>query len=126
MTRRTGGCLCGAVRFEAEGEPIRVGLCHCADCRKESGSNYQTFGVWPTSQFSSIGTVHTYRGRGFCPTCGSRLFDRGGEETEIRIGSLDEAPNGLEPTYELWVKRREPWLRPLDAAQHDQDRSEIA
>lgn len=119
---RAGGCLCGAVRYEVRGEPTRVGLCHCADCRKESGSSFVTFGVWPTSMFSSSGVVKTFQGRGFCPTCGGRLFDSGEQETEIRIGSLDAAPNELAPRYELWVKRREPWLPVLDLPQHDEDR----
>jgi hypothetical protein len=38
MRKRTGGCNCGQVRFEVSGEPLRVGLCHCLVCRKESGS----------------------------------------------------------------------------------------
>ena len=41
MTQTTGGCLCGEVRIVATGEPYRVGLCHCLDCRKNSGSLFQ-------------------------------------------------------------------------------------
>lgn len=122
MVTRTGGCLCGKVRYEVQGEPLRVGLCHCADCRRESGSAFQTFGIWPTSAFSSSGVLKQFKGRGFCPDCGSRLFNPAGEETEIRIGSLDEAPNNLKPEYELWIVRRETWLHPLPVPQYSGDR----
>ena len=122
MVTRSGGCLCGAVRYEVEGEPSRVGLCHCADCRKESGSSFVTFAVWPSTAFSSKGEVRVFEGRGFCPACGSRLFNPGKEETEIRVGSLDDAPAGLKPQYELWIVRRETWLHPLPVPQYQGDK----
>jgi hypothetical protein len=43
VKRWTGGCLCGALRYEAEGEPQFAGLCYCADCRKASGSGFIPF-----------------------------------------------------------------------------------
>jgi hypothetical protein len=58
---------------------------------------------------------------------GSRLLDRvgpGGTLIEVRLGSLDEAPFELKPEAEVWVKRRESWLPPVEgAAQHDENRS---
>jgi hypothetical protein len=122
VTVREGGCLCGAVRYRVEGEPLRVGLCHCADCRKESGSSFVTFAVWPRSAFSSNGDFTTHMGRSFCPLCGARLFCLRDDEAELRIGSLDAAPNELAPEYEAWVKRREPWLAVLSGRpQHCED-----
>ena len=112
--KRSGSCLCGAIRYEVSGEPLRIGLCHCLDCQKETGSAFVTFGVWPAEAFSASGEVATFAGRRFCPTCGARVFtDRQGKEAEIRIGSLDGIPEGLFPTYEVWVKRRQPWLLAL-------------
>lgn len=122
MIIRSGGCLCGKVKYSVKGEPIRVGLCHCTDCRKESGSSFVTFGMWPRDAFESSGEVRYFQGRGFCPECGGRLFNSSnGNEVEIRIGSLDTAPNGVEPSYEVWVKRREAWLPPLSIRQFDED-----
>ncbi len=124
MIIRSGGCLCGAVTYSTKGPPIRVGLCHCTDCRRESGSAFVTFAVWPAHAFESRGHLEVFDGRGFCSTCGSRLFNVSKDEVEIRIGSLDMAPTDLEPTYEIWTKRREDWLPPLsDAEQFDEDRS---
>ncbi|MFN2469680.1 MAG: GFA family protein [Gaiellaceae bacterium] len=123
---RTGGCLCGDVRYRVRGEPVHVGRCHCADCRKESGSAFTVYGQWPIDAFELTGDIASYHGRGFCPRCGSRLLDPPDAEdtlVEIRIGSLDDAPSGLKPEAEVWVKRREPWLAPVDgASQHDENR----
>jgi hypothetical protein len=123
---RTGGCLCGAVRYSVRGDPVHVGRCHCADCRKESGSAFIVYGQWPVEAFEVSGEISSYGGRGFCPLCGSRLLDPvgpGDTLIEIRLGSLDEAPFELKPEAEVWVKRRESWLLPVEgAAQHDENR----
>ena len=123
---RTGGCLCGAVRYSVRGEPVHVGRCHCADCRKESGSAFSVYGQWPIEAFESSGEIASYHGRGFCARCGSRLLnppDPGDTHIEIRLGSLDDAPFDLEPEAEIWVKRREGWIRPVEgASQHDENR----
>jgi hypothetical protein len=124
---RTGGCLCGEVRYRVRGEPVHVGRCHCADCRKESGSAFSVYAQWPVEAFElTAGEVTAYEGRGFCARCGSRLLnppDPGDTLIEIRIGSLDDAPFGLRPEAEIWVKRREAWIPPVPgASQHDENR----
>jgi hypothetical protein len=123
---RTGGCLCGAVRYRVDGEPVHVGRCHCADCRKESGSAFSVYGQWPIEDFSLEGELAEFRGRGFCPRCGARLLNPpgpGDTHVEIRLGSLDEAPFDLAPEAEIWVRRREPWLAPVEgASQHVENR----
>ncbi|WJH38117.1 GFA family protein (plasmid) [Aliirhizobium terrae] len=124
MIIRSGSCLCGQVRYSVKADPIRIGLCHCMDCRKESGSVFATFGIWPRHAFEMSGDVRYYEGRGFCTSCGGRVFNQLDDpEVEIRVGSLDMAPTDVEPTYELWVKRRENWLSPLEGAeQFEEDR----
>jgi hypothetical protein len=121
---RTGGCLCGAVRYSVRGEPVHVRRCHCADCRKESGSAFAIYAQWPADSFELRGEIASYDGRAFCPRCGSRLIDTAdGDDTvvEIRLGSLDEAPFELRPQSEIWVKRRESWLPAVGgAAQHEE------
>src|SRR5947199_226417 len=62
MRERTGGCLCGVVRYVVRGEPFHVGRCHCADCRKESGSTYSIYGQWPLEAFDLHGELAEYEG----------------------------------------------------------------
>ncbi|MCG8270260.1 GFA family protein [Aquamicrobium sp. NLF2-7] len=107
-----GGCLCGNVRFRAHGEPLRVGICHCMDCRKHHGALFHASAIYPVSGFSFAGEAGSYKGRHFCAACGSSVFGRTGEEVEINLGALDE-PDLFRPTYELWCIRRESWLPPF-------------
>ena len=82
------------------------------------------YAVWDATTFTSSGETRTWEGRDFCPRCGTRLFalrlDEG--EVEIKLGAFDEAPLGLAPNEELWIKRREPWLSAIAGArQHRED-----
>jgi hypothetical protein len=110
---RSGGCLCGAVRYKVSGRPLRVGICHCHDCRRTSGSAYSLFGVWERTAYAGTGQLGTHQGRSFCPTCGSRIVHLSDIEAEIMLGSLDDSPSDLIPSYELWTPRREPWMHVL-------------
>jgi len=119
---RYGGCSCGAVRFVLRGEPLKVGLCHCTECRKATGAVYVAYADWLPSAFTVEGEAREYKGRSFCPSCGSRVFHLSPDEVEIMIGALDDAPSDLVPTREGWIKRREHWLAPLPGvAQSDED-----
>ena len=119
---RSGGCNCGKVRLEMRGEPIRVGLCHCTTCRKETGAPFMAFAVWRRGDVTISGAtkswIATTDHRHFCPDCGSKLFGTSdtSDEIEIKIGILDHAPSDLIPTYELWTPRREYWQAPIDGA----------
>jgi hypothetical protein len=113
---RQGGCACGRVRYEVRGEPYRVGICHCADCRKETGSVFSFYGDWRPDEFAYSGDVRTFKGRSFCPECGSHTFNLAAEQIEIRLGSLDAAPGDLVPAWEGWIVRREPWLGRVEGA----------
>ncbi|QXI24837.1 GFA family protein [Pseudomonas iranensis] len=117
MTAFTGGCLCGDVRFQATGEPYRVGLCHCLDCRKIHGALFHASAIFPEDAVTLSGETHEYQGRHFCPRCGSSVFNRSGDEVEVNLGALD-APNQLKPTYESWIVRRESWLPDFPLARH--------
>lgn len=110
---RTGGCLCGAVRYEVRGEPLQSGLCHCTTCRKLTGSSFSASANWRPDQFRMTGELRTYERRSFCPSCGSRLFYLYDDGVEIFLGSLDLAPNDIKPMVEVWTIRREHWLPPV-------------
>jgi hypothetical protein len=119
--RYTGGCLCGALRFEADGPPLFRGHCSCADCKKASGSGFIPFIGLPASAVRISGpsrrfTSISFRGgesvRTFCPTCGGLVF--GGiidKETEHTICAvaLDE-PFGFEPKLAIFNRDRPAWV----------------
>jgi hypothetical protein len=122
MSDVTGGCLCGKVRFVASGDPYRVGLCHCMDCRKHHGALFHASAVFPQSAVTIEGETGAYEGRYFCPHCGASVFSVSEDEIEVNLGSLD-APDQFKPTYELWTIRRESWLPDMPRLQHyDRDR----
>lgn len=112
MDEVSGGCLCGAVRFVALGEPFRVGICHCLDCRKHHGALFHASAIFPQDAVTISGETRDFAGRFFCPLCGSSVFSRSGDEVEVHLGALD-APDQFVPTYELWTVRRENWLPPF-------------
>jgi len=110
MTVRTGGCLCGAVRYEAIGALRDVVVCHCRMCRKAHGH----VGAYTASARDALRLVETrglkwYRSsaqarRGFCSECGATLFwDGEGRDTmSIAAGTLDE-PTGLATALQIHV-----------------------
>lgn len=122
MTEYNAGCLCGDVRVVATGQPYRVGLCHCLDCRKHGGSLFHAWAVFPQQAVTVNGEVRDFNGRCFCPRCGSSLFGRSDDVVELSLGALD-ATDQLKPTYELWTVRREGWLPVFPVGRrYEQDR----
>ncbi|SEQ42218.1 Uncharacterized conserved protein [Devosia sp. YR412] len=109
MEQVTGGCQCGKVRIVARGTPYRVAICHCLDCRKHHGALFYAAAIFPQDAVTISGETSNYRGRHFCPSCGSSVFARWEDEVEVHLGTLD-APDQFVPTYESWVVRREAWL----------------
>lgn len=114
-----GGCFCGAVRYEASGEPFNSTLCHCVDCRKVAGAPAVAwFSVgsaalrWTAKEpafFSSSAGVM----RGFCPACGTTLTfqdARALDEIDIATCSLDE-PERVPPADHTFVRSRLGWMR---------------
>jgi len=125
---RLGGCACGALRFEARGEPLHVGLCHCLTCRHRHGAPFNAFATYAATQVRWEGPGSPWRSgersiRQGCATCGAPIFwaDDAGEFIELHLGSFDDIGT-LTPQYEIWTCRREPWLPALDVPQHARDR----
>ncbi len=121
----TGGCLCGAVRYEASEPPFWVGHCHCQNCRKHTGVAFATDAMFRAAKLTWLSQEPTYYKsseileRGFCPTCGSTVSARYFEEPDIVVmaaGSLDD-PNVIEPTLHPFTSRRVKWLRLSDGLQ---------
>lgn len=112
-----GGCLCGKVRIEAAGQPLRVGICHCLDCRKHHGALYYAAAIFAEGAVSITGRTRAFCGRNFCPVCSASVIARTGDEIEVHLGALDE-PGRFTPTYEGWTLRREAWLPAFPLVRH--------
>jgi hypothetical protein len=118
---RTGGCLCGAVRYEATGDPTHEGFCCCADCRKASGSGFIGFIGFPASQVRITGKTmlsrtKSFRGadavRNHCVECGSLVFGGiVGVDTAhtIYAGSLDD-PSRFHPAMAIFMRDKADWV----------------
>ena len=117
----TGGCLCGAIRYECHAEPIVSAYCYCSDCRHLSGGPPATFLLVPKEALSFTGiemkgfTVKSERGasltRRFCPKCGTALssyFDQPDSIATIKIGTLDD-PEKYPPSLNCWTKSAPKW-----------------
>ncbi len=109
-----GGCMCGAIRYRATGQPPRCMICHCQDCRKHSGAPCLGFVHFPANAFVWLtAEPRRYRSsahaeRGFCAECGSTvsmheevLADR----VQIALGSLDD-PSRVRPDDHVWTLSR--------------------
>jgi len=128
MKTRTGGCQCGAIRYEFTGEPIDLYACHCRECRKQSAS---AFGITMMVRAADVrlvkGAVKTWTrpadsgGRvecAFCPDCGSRVWHgsiTGESEIGLKGGSLDDPPD-LTGAKQIWVSRKLPGVKLPDNA----------
>ena len=115
----TGGCLCGAVRYEAHEPPLRVAYCHCRRCQRAYGNLFGTFASFRIETFRyTRGEPRFYRSsawaeRGFCPTCGTPLVFLDATDTlGVLVGSLDH-PEHWPPVagHHLGIESQIPWLR---------------
>ena len=113
----TGGCLCGAVRYRAEGPPHATSLCHCVSCRRATGGPSLAWAIFPEAAVEIVvGTLATYQSspgveRGFCARCGTSLSYRRANRPglfDVTTASLDD-PEAYPPDKEIWVEERLSW-----------------
>ena len=122
MTANTASCRCSQLRAIAEGDPVRVSICHCLACQKRSGSAFSAQARWETdcvhfegeskqwTRTADSGQQTTYH---FCPLCGSTVYYGGGNFPElvaIPLGVLDD-PYFECIDYSVWEKRKHPWVQ---------------
>jgi hypothetical protein len=117
-----GGCLCGAVRYRADAEPVDSNHCHCRMCRVASGAPIVTWVTFDRAHFRWTKGAPTLRRssdiatRGFCGTCGTPLLWDGDAEPgriDVTAGSLDR-PEAIAPRDHLWTESAVPWLHVAD------------
>jgi len=115
---RTGGCLCGRIRYVVQGDPGPMVHCYCSMCRRNGGTGLQTFVRFERRTLRPLGDHFSwYRSsaraaRAFCPECGSSLamaYQREPDHVWITAGTLDEADD-LAPNRHCRAQDRVPWI----------------
>ena len=119
-----GGCLCGAVRFIATGEPKGVYWCHCQSCRRHTGAPVSVFVAFERKAYAVIrGAITKFDStpgktrRGFCARCGSTLTCESLEHTSVthfHVGAFDQAAR-FQPTRQYFPEEGLPWVHTGDA-----------
>ena len=117
----TGGCLCGALRYEAKLPPIAMGICYCADCRKASGSGHIPFALFSSEALQITGPVMAYSSkaangneavRNSCAICAGLVFGGPLGKTDshtIYVGSADD-PSWFKPTIAIFTRNVPAWI----------------
>ena len=122
MIRRNASCRCGQLRVTVTGEPVRVSVCHCLNCKKRSGSAFAVQARWPASEVTIEGRSSSFIKTAdsdnratfhFCPECGSDVHysNEGVFEDLIAIplGAFDD-PFFLRPGFSVWEERKHDWV----------------
>lgn len=117
---RRAGCLCGAVRIELEGEPLRVRTCMCRDCQYFGAGIGTVNAAYARADVRTTGDVHWYESvadsgntvrRGFCPACGTPLFTSSSGHPDflgVRVGTFEE-PGSVTPSETIWTDSAPGW-----------------
>jgi hypothetical protein len=115
-----GGCLCKAVRYRIDAEPITMRLCWCRDCQYISGGNATANVVFPSEAVTVTGELCDFRWvaasgnvlhRKFCPVCGTPVFSAAEVRPNVvivRAGTLDD-PNLVKPSVTIWTDSAPTW-----------------
>ena len=130
MVEITGGCLCGAVRYEVSGEPVRIINCHCDDCRKTTGAAFATNVFFKEADITILqGTPKSFQHtadsgatmtKEFCDQCGSQIFGKGSRGVgvkSVRAGTIDD-PSSVIPSLDIYIARKLPGVILSDETEH--------
>ena len=117
----SGGCACGAIRYQSAAEPMFMFHCHCRDCQRASGGPFSSYVIVPAEAFKILeGSLRFHdspseRGgkthRGFCPDCGSPIVVKTDSQSEIvaiRTASLDD-PSWFNQQMDVWTSDAHAW-----------------
>ena len=116
----TGGCHCGAIRYEVEGEPLTHALCHCSDCRRHSGSPMVSWTMYPQAAVKiTKGSPKEYQSsqhgrRYFCAQCGTGLLYSNAEVLpgliDVQSATYDD-PDAVPARVHIQVAERIGWMK---------------
>ncbi len=125
MTPRTGGCRCGAIRYQVTAPALFHIACHCRDCQYAAGGSPNLTMVFPRAAFAlTQGQPRVYKatavsgGSAFCETCGVQLFSQPDSNPDIiavKVGGLDDRDD-FQVQADLWMASAPPWHRAHEGA----------
>jgi hypothetical protein len=117
----SGGCACGAIRYEISDEPMFSNHCQCRDCQRKSGTGHGSYLTFPSrakarlsgeaTRWDMVGDSGNAKTRGFCPTCGSPVyltFSAAPDLFTIHAASLDD-PGRYRPQAVTYTMRGYAW-----------------
>jgi hypothetical protein len=119
-SKYSGGCACGAIRYESDADPVISVHCQCRDCQRSTGAAHASFVAFPKAALRMTGQPRWYEttadsgnrvSRGFCANCGSSVLGRssGFEDTiTVSAGSLDD-PKRFTPQMVVFTRSAQPW-----------------
>jgi len=117
-----GGCHCGAIRYRVEGEPKHAALCHCIDCRRQSGAPMVAWTLFGNDDFAvTRGEAKVYASsehgrRHFCADCGTGLFYTNEvvfpAMTDVQSATLDD-PDALPVRAQIQTAERIGWIKDI-------------
>jgi hypothetical protein len=123
QSARTGGCLCGDIRYEVTGEPSKTAICHCTMCKRWTGSPFASAAEFPADAvvWNKDPTLYPSSDAGkrsFCPKCGSSLgFHWANGTVWITLGSLDH-PEQMRPQSHIFAEEELSWAHLNDGIPH--------
>ena len=130
MTTRKASCRCGQLRVTVTGDPVRVSVCHCLNCKKRSGSAFAAQARWPGDQVQIEGESKTFVKAGdsgnpatfhFCPDCGSDVYylidGKFDGLIATPLGTFDDPFFG-KPEYSVYEGRKHEWLEITGDLEH--------
>lgn len=127
MSKRKGGCLCGAVRYELRAEPAMAALCHCTHCQRQSGSVFSANLVVKVADYVQHGETKVFEDKGdsgqavhrhFCGQCGSPILSKVEiipDMVMVKMGTLDDF-SGIRPSAEVYTDHAASWVAPIVGA----------
>lgn len=121
MGNYSGKCMCGSISWTYTGETTRNLVCHCSDCQRATSSPFTAFLGLKSERLEWVGDIVDFMSspgtfRGFCPTCGTRLYFRSSKwpgEIHVHAATMD-IPGDYHPSAQVVLRSKASWLDRLN------------
>lgn len=129
MSNRSAACSCGQLSLVAEGDPVRISMCHCLECQRRTGSVFGAQAWFPKDRVTVQGQSTPFERVAdsgnrivfhFCPTCGSTVYyepEAWPDRIGVPIGVFAD-PTFPAPRVSVYESRKHPWVKTPDGIEH--------